>query len=322
MEKPVRYGLILSALVGSAAYFLGKWGPIDGILIALILGAALGQWKTAKAYAPGFGLAEKHYLGTAIGLLGLTLPANVWSELDYRWLWLALPILSHWMLTGWFTPSGPRRDAARLIGLGSGICGSAAIAAAGRVRSFDPNASALGLASINLWGSIGLILIPVALSFVPVEAEELGWLTGGSLQSIGHAVAAGSALGEEPGSWAVWFKMQRVLWLVPVLLLLSLGPNGKASGSKTGILRALPKFLWVFLGLLLLRGFHLVPEILTELAAPLPTFLITWAMVGIGSKLTWGGIKAGGAPALVWGGLLMALQLGWLLLYTFIFGHG
>lgn len=309
MTKATLPGLFVALALGISLHAAKHLLPIDPILLALLIGAIWGQTPYISRVQKGFQFTEKHILATAIALMGLTLPGGMLKELGWQWIALGVPLLLYLVFVPRFFSPGEKRDAALLLGIGTGICGSAAIASATRVKSFSSNSSALALTSINLWGSLGLLAIPALLYFLPFNSQQLGWLTGGTLQSVGHAVAAGNALGTEAGEWAVWYKMQRVLWLVPVLLILSFGSAEPEKRNVKNLLFALPRFLWVFLALLALNATNWVPMDLVEKLKPIPGIFINAAMVGIGSKLTWTGIKSGGVHAFWLGGSFMLIQL-------------
>lgn len=314
MTKSILPGLLLTLALGTTLYFTKNLLPIDPIVLALLIGAVWGHIPSFKWVQPGFQFTEKHILAIAIALMGITLPGYMLGELGWQWLALGLPLVIYLLVVPKIFPKGNKRDTALLLGMGSGICGSAAIASATRVKSFSNDASALALTSINLWGSIGLLTIPSMLYFFPISFQQLGWITGGTLQSVGHAVAAGNALGTEAGEWAVWYKMQRILWLAPVLLALSFGSAEPEKRNPKNLVMATPRFLWVFIFLLAINTAQVVPTQVVEFLKPFTAIFINAAMIGIGSKLSWTGIKAGGIHAFWLGGAFMLAQLLFMLL--------
>src|SRR5690606_7290191 len=75
-----------------------------------------------------------------------------------------------------------------LIGAGSAICGSSAIAATSRLIESDEEETGISLTVINVLGLIGMILLPILALSLGYSNSQTGIFIGGILQSMGHVV--------------------------------------------------------------------------------------------------------------------------------------
>lgn len=166
------------------------------------------------------------------------------------------------------------------LAVGSSICGPSAIAAAAPIiKARDDELSvSIGLVSLlGVLGAVGFIFVSPLLS-----AESYGLITGGSLQSVGHVLAAGAAHSSEALELATLTKLTRVALLVPVLLMLSWALSRGEATSETRTLPRLPGFLVGFLLLGAASSGGFIPVPLAEGAGLTSTLLTTAAMAAIG----------------------------------------
>ena len=86
-----------------------------------------------------------------------------------------------------------------LIGIGTSICGSAAIVASSQFIAKEKKDITLALTTVNIAGLLGLFVLPTIICYVGLEKAETAILLGGSLQSVAHVVASGFVFGDEVG---------------------------------------------------------------------------------------------------------------------------
>lgn len=256
-------GLVIVALLALTAEWLGRWTNILGVASwCIFLGAGLRFWPQPVPFIlKGGRWAEKYFLQAAIVLMGLQISLD---QIKQMWLPMLLFLAVSLCLMAFSALPLPKlfdgvdRKTRWLLAAGESVCGSAAIAALSgptRARSEDAVASIL---IVNLFSTLGLILLPVLLSSAHSSSMDSAWWTGGYLQSAGHALAAGFSMGEESGLWATAFKMERILLLVPLLWISRMVFSTDRKHNKEP--RVLPAFIWIFLAVLLLNHFWPMSE--------------------------------------------------------------
>ena len=89
-----------------------------------------------------------------------------------------------------------------LIGFGTAICGSSAIAAlAPKIKAKEEDV-AISLAAVNLYGSLGMLLLPLFFQIYPQALNQMAFVIGASLHSVGNVAGAGFAVSDEVGHFA------------------------------------------------------------------------------------------------------------------------
>lgn len=109
-----------------------------------------------------------------------------------------------------------------LVGFGTAICGSSAIAAlAPSLKTGEKEDVAISMAVVNLIGTVGMLVMPFILLRLMWTDAQMGFLVGASLHSVGNVAGAGFALGKEAGDIAITVKLARVALLTPGLFLMN-----------------------------------------------------------------------------------------------------
>ncbi|HAP68147.1 MAG TPA: hypothetical protein DCR04_00240 [Flavobacteriales bacterium] len=98
------------------------------------------------------------------------------------------------------------------------------------------------------------------------------------MQSIGHVAASGFAMNDQIGEWAMVVKMSRVVFLVPLLIVLFF--IGRRTGNKDKI--KFPLFIFFFAGAVYIAQLDVFPHELSDKLASLGSFLMAVAMAAIG----------------------------------------
>lgn len=147
-----------------------------------------------------------------------------------------------------------------LISTGTAVCGAAAIMASATTLKADEKQIAIAVASVVVFGTIGMFIYSVGLGFLNFTQTQIGFFIGSSLHEVAHVVGASARYGDEVMKNAVIIKMLRVVMLVPILLFLAFISVSKTSKIK----EFLPYFAFCFLGVILLNSLINMPiEILT-----------------------------------------------------------
>ena len=305
-------GLALCAAVAAAAVALSGLVPLGAVALAILIGLAAGNVRhPGAAFAPGVGLAGTHVLSLAIALLGFRLDYALLARLGWTSLGLIVigmaVTLTAAVLLGRALRVDPRL--ALLLGVGNGVCGSSAIAAAEGVIGAERDHAGIAVAVVNLLGTAGMLGLPL-LGGLALRLDEvpLGILIGNTLQAVGQVTAAGFAVGDAAGQAATVVKLGRVLMLTPVLLGLAWRARRQGAAVTAGGL-GVPWFIVGFVACSVIASLHVVPAPVLDALAHAGHLALVLAMAGIGLRITLASLARSGGQALTLGALVFLVQL-------------
>ncbi len=312
-------GVALCILIGAAGFLLGKYIPIGSVTLAIIIGIIIGNArKPGERFRQGITFSEKKILSCAIALLGVELNFSIVRELGLRSLLLIIGGMALTITTALLIGKLFRFDRkfSLLLGIGNGICGSSAIAAAKPIIGADEEEAGLSIAIVNFLGTIGIFLLPfLATGLLKLDDLNAGLLTGNTLQAMGQVMAAGGSISEATGGsaglTAALVKMTRILMLTPVLIILIFSFSGKTESEENSAPRKfkIPLFIIFFILFSFIPTFGLLPKDWIEYIAKTSKYLLIIAMAGIGMKITFSSILKDGWKALIIGAMVWAVQL-------------
>ncbi|MBP3965763.1 YeiH family protein [Paenibacillus lignilyticus] len=192
-----------------------------------------------------------------------------------------------------------------LLGIGTAICGAAAIAAVSPILRSKEEDTAVSVGLIALVGTVFAVGYTMLRPVLALTELQYGIWSGTSLHEIAHVALAAAPAGEDALAGALLAKLGRVFLLVPLSLVLILvqrqrqqrrlrrlmeqtsGAEDKAKIPQAAKLQ-LPWFLLGFLALSALGStdagqtfMHEAPEIMNAITK-ITTFLLTMAMVALG----------------------------------------
>lgn len=297
-----------------------QWG-VSGLIIGILAGLLYGNTVRAPmsdGWNQGVHLCAKRLLRIAVALYGLNISVQQIASVGLAGLAMSVGVAVSTLLIGvwagrrWF---GLDRDMALLTAAGSAICGAAAVLAFESALRNEPHKSAVAVATVVLFGTLSLILFPLAYhaGWLDLDARSWGLLLGGTVHEVAQVVGAGSAMGPETAEIATIVKMTRVALLVPVLLVLGMWLNRStratgASGSDGRV--PVPWFAIGFLAFALLNSTGLLAPVLLDALRQVDVFLLTMAMTALGIETRLSQLRQAGPRAL---GLASFLYV-WLLI--------
>jgi uncharacterized integral membrane protein (TIGR00698 family) len=205
-----------------------------------------------------------------------------------------------------------------LVGFGTAICGSSAIAALSPSVAENKEDVGISLAVVNLLGTLGMLGLPIFLTFMKMNETESGILIGASLHAVGNVAGAGYGMSEEIGKAAITMKLARVALLPIAVIAFSFFINRKKSVSWKEQLR-LPYYLWGFILISILVSFFPIPTSISSFSKEAGKLILTIAMTAIGLKVGFKTLFYSGRKALAFGSLLFAIQLIIIFLLLLIF---
>lgn len=205
-----------------------------------------------------------------------------------------------------------------LVGFGTAICGSSAIAALAPSVSKNKEDVGISLAVVNLMGTIGMLLLPLVLNLIEFSSVQSGLVIGASLHSVGNVAGAGYGMGEEIGKTAITIKLARVAMLPLAVILYSfILKRGDNLTLKQHL--KLPYYLWGFIIISLIVSFVPMPESIANNMELIGKVVLTIAMTAIGLKVGFKSLYFSGKKAVMFGGVVFFLQLILVFLLAYLF---
>lgn len=328
LDKPAAHpllrhlpGLALALALGVAGLLLAGWAPlqraqISALTIAIVLGMLVGNGFGAQlpaAFAPGVLTAQQKLLRLGVILYGLRLSFGQIAAIGPAGLAIdGIVVIGTLVLASTLGRRvfGLDRDSALLTGVGSAICGAAAVLALERVLKPDPAKVAIAVATVVLFGTLDIFLYPILYPHLGMNAAHFGLYTGATVHEIAQVIAVGSAVDPATADSAVVVKLTRVMLLVPVLFFFGWRQAKLAraeSGAKTKI--ALPWFALAFVAVSAINSLVTFPPEIKGPLLTLDTLLLAAAMAALGLETRIAKLRALGPKPL----LLAALLWLWLM---------
>lgn len=311
-------GLLLATALGLSGHFLAAYTPawLNGILLALFLGMVVGNVvKLPGAVLPGVGFTSSKLLELSVLFLAFSIDYGHIAALGAGSFTIVVVMVLSMVLitfhlarrvkcpgsTGW------------LVGFGTAICGSSAIAALAPRVAKDKEDVGIAMAVVNLFGSVGMIVLPLLLAKFDLSTTQLGLLIGGTLHSVGNVVGAGYAVSDAAGEAATTIKLARVALLSPALILFnylvvrSTADRGDAQGWREHL--RLPWYLWGFIAITVFTSFVPVPPAFTAAMDLAGKLALTIALAAIGLKVSFAQLFRSGRKGLGFGLIVFAIQV-------------
>jgi uncharacterized integral membrane protein (TIGR00698 family) len=317
-------GLGLALVIGIVSIIAAPYvAGINGVMLAIVLGVLVHNLiRVPRSFKPGVSFSASKVLEWAILFMAFSINLTDIGELGIANFLLVLGVIVFVLLatlllsrlmhcpneTGW------------LIGFGSAICGTSAIAAVAPSITQNQQSTGIAIAAINLLGAGGMLLLPFLFQWVPVSNETAGVMIGASLHSVGNVAGAGYGLENEVGDLAITVKMARVALLSPAVLLFLylLGRRGALSDSTSRPSFSLPYYLWGFILITVINAIWPLPANAIAYLQSAGTFLLTIAMAGIGLKISFFELYQSGRRAIGFGLVLFLLQLSFIALALWV----
>jgi uncharacterized integral membrane protein (TIGR00698 family) len=236
----------------------------------------------------GIDFASRTVLRLGVALLGLRITFTQISTLGL------VPIIT--VIAGVATTSlfglwlGRRLGLGAYFGLLSGgavaICGaSAALAISTSLPRYETKErdTALTVVGVTTLSTIAMILYPLVVSLLQLNATEAGVFIGGTIHDVAQVVGAGYMVSQETGDVSTYVKLLRVAALVPVVVLISLLMS-EGAGTGDRIRRAFPMFLVGFCALVIFNSVLSIPAQVTSAATTLSSYCLVTAISALGMK--------------------------------------
>lgn len=309
-EKVISHlpGIILSLVITTASWFLADVIHLNSVLLALLLGILIGNiTKLPQRITPGLKTSSGFFLEVAIVLMAFGINYGKFMRLGWETILIIIVSMTILLTSTYILAKKLRCPGSTgwLIGFGTAICGSSAIAALAPRVAQDRSDIGISLAVVNLYGLIGMIVLPLVFNDLFTDLQN-GVLIGASLHSVGNVAGAGMTVNDLVAETAVTVKLGRVAMLTPALLLFGhFLPKTSEATKRAKLPWYLISFIVISIGVSLIS----LPEAFSGAAKTLSSFLLATAMAAIGLKVSLRDLATAGKKGLVFGALIFAIQL-------------
>jgi len=311
-------GILLAVSLGLAAIFLAGFTPsfLNSYLLALLIGMLLApQVNKISQLDAGISLSSSKLLEWSVVLLAFSIDYKAIGAIGAKDFAVIIIVVLVVLVATYYLSkvlSCPGKTG-WLVGFGTAICGSSAIAALAPKIKANKEDVAISLASVNLLGSLAMVLLPFLFEFYPLLEKEMAFLIGASLHSVGNVAGAGFSVSEDVGQLALIYKMARVALLSPALLFMVWLDSRKSNEQKFRF--QLPWYLIVFIVVSILVSFFPLPSFLLKGSESIGKIILTIAMAAIGLKVDVFRLLKAGQRGLVFALIVFVLQISLLLFF-------
>ncbi|WP_436950053.1 YeiH family protein [Staphylococcus xylosus] len=291
-NKPFIFGILFTFIIAAISLISSKLPLLDkvgALTIAIVIAILFRHFKGyPESYRPGITFASKRLLKFAIILYGLKL--NIFDVIGEGSTLLLIDggviivsiglmlLLNHYI----------KGDKAitLLLGIGTGVCGAAAIAAVSPILKSREKDTAISIGIIALIGTLFSLAYTVIYTLFTISPEVYGVWSGVSLHEIAHVILVADFSGDTALRIGLLGKLGRVFLLIPLSIVLILVMNMKSQDRNTNQRIEMPYFL---IGFVLMAIFHTyvpIPQFIMQIIEPLTTICLLMAMVALGLNVS------------------------------------
>lgn len=319
--------LILISLIavgGSSLVVVAGKQPLEASALAIIIGivirARFGEMHSTKA---GIATADP-LLIWGIVLLGAQLQVSLFAE--HGWTLLGVIVLSMalslGLIIGLSRLAGLSSALGLLLGVGTTICGTSAIAIVAPIIKAKQEETSYAVATVALLGLLAIFIYPLLATLLAVPEFEFGLFAGMAIHSTPQVVGAGYLYSDLSGQTATAVKLVRNCFMAPLALIIAtLTPHHAVAGEqRVSLSKAFPWFLFAYFFVAYAATQNWLSKAQIDLCGSIGKFLIVVGMAGIGLNTKWSTIskigfyplKIGAAATLILG--VVSATLLWLTL--------
>lgn len=291
-------GIGFTFIIALIGYGLSKLPGLDHIgqlACAIIIAVIYRQiWGYPEKIRSGIQFSAKRLLRFAIILFGLKLNIDVVLHQGLGLIVRDIGTIVFAIFLTMFIAKLLKADSdlSLLLGIGTGVCGAAAIAAVSPILKAKDEDTAMGAGIIALVGTIFAIGYTILRPFLPLTDIQYGIWSGVGLHEIAHVALAGAPAGQDGLAIALLAKLGRVFLLVPLSFILMYWmkrKNKTTSDEETKI-----EFPWFLIGFIImslfgsyvLGNYITVPTSIMNGVSFFTSFILTMAMIGLGLNVS------------------------------------
>lgn len=324
--KNIYLGMLFISILAIISFAIVHTSYIKSLhLSALIIGVCFGVicsplfLKYKKQLEHGVNFSAKRLLRLGIILFGFNISLSGILHLGVKGFLIAFIMVSVIFIVG--NLIGVKllkldKQTSMLIAIGSAVCGAAAVLAMESVLKSESYKGILAVASVVIFGLIGMFLFPILLNLeiIPFNDIQKGLFLGASLHEVANVVGASGVIISSNEDLvletAIIIKMIRVILLVPLLFLVAFFVSQEKRGGTIYI----PWFAVFFLVAIIFTSIVKLPsEILSFIKLISEVFLV-FAMIALGLQIDFKKIKQMGSKVF----FLSIVLFGFLAILSFL----
>lgn len=282
-------GIIASLIVAASASFLSEHYGAPVMLMALLLGMALGFLSEEGRAVAGIRFTSSTILRIGVALLGMRITVEQILSLGGTlmavvigavFLTISFGILLSRLL-------GQSRDFGILSGGSVGICGASAALAISAVLPQNKDSernTIFTVISVTALSTIAMIAYPPIAQWFGLDAQQAGVFLGATIHDVAQVVGAGYSMSDETGDTATVVKLLRVAMLVPIVFSLSLllRKRGATGGPRPAL--PLPLFIIFFVLFVAINSSGVASTQVQEFAGDVSRWCLITAIAALGMK--------------------------------------
>ncbi len=297
-------GILISIVVAVSAQFLSEHYQTPAMLLALLLGIALGFLGEEGKTVPGVAFSAKTLLRIGVALLGVRISVAMVSGLGLPMICLivgsvAATILFGLLISRWF---GHRWRFALLTAGSVAICGASAAVAISAILPKDERSEerlAFTVMGVTVLSTLAMIVYPIITEALKLDDFAAGLFFGATIHDVAQVVGAGFTVSDEAGDAATVVKLIRVALLGPVVIIGSLVVRRFATIEKgTDAPPIMPLFILGFLLLATLNSLNFIPQILIDFLSSVSRWFLLTAIAAVGMRTNLKQVMSVGGPAI------------------------
>lgn len=262
---------------------------VGALSIAILIAIAYRHFKGyPETYRSGIAFSSKRLLKLAIILYGLKLNINDIIGNGSHLLIIdggviifsiVFILLINRLIKG-------DRSLTLLLGIGTGICGAAAIAAVAPILKSKEEDTAISIGIIALIGTVFSLGYTLIYSLFSISPQIYGAWSGVSLHEIAHVILAADFSGETALKIGLLGKLGRVFLLVPVSIILIIIMKVKDKSTNHAQRIDTPYFLIGFILMAIINTYINIPKEIMNVVNFLTTICLLMAMVALGLNVS------------------------------------
>lgn len=309
-----KYSFFFSILPGLSVFVLAEFfSYLNPILTGLLLGILTGNFiKLPESLIRISQKSGNRFLEFSVLFLAFGINYSHLTKLGGESLLFIFLMILTVLAFSFFISKKPLNW---LIGFGTAICGSSAIAALAPTLEKEKGDTGIAMAVVNLYGMIGMVVLPFLLLKFDLKPINNALLIGGSLHSVGNVAGAGYMMSDQIGELSVTVKMARVTMLSFGLIFFNFLAQNRKNLSWTSYFK-LPWYIWGFIAITILVSIIQIPEKWMEMIDLLAKLLLTIAMTNIGLQIRFRDLIQSGKKGLIFGLGIWIFQF--LLIFLFL----
>ncbi|WP_439862295.1 YeiH family protein [Pseudomonas sp. MBLB4136] len=280
-------GVIASAVVAASAAFLSEHYGAPVMLMALLLGMALGFLSEEGRAVAGIRFTSSTILRIGVALLGMRITLEQILSLGSTLMAVVIGAVFLTISFGILLARllGQSRDFGILSGGSVGICGASAALAISAVLPQNKDSernTIFTVISVTALSTIAMIAYPPIAQWLGLDAQQAGVFLGATIHDVAQVVGAGYSMSDETGDSATVIKLLRVAMLVPIVFSLSLLLRKHSEGPRPAL--PLPLFIIFFVLFVALNSSGVASAQVQAFAGDVSRWCLITAIAALGMK--------------------------------------